>query len=414
MHSSCWPGRSIDRFGYKRAIAAMALALAAPAALRAAVVDPFSSEDTLSSTSFSNGGDLLTNGQFKVLDTRTVVEDSGVKNHINFPFAHQYANGTISLTYSYGVHTVTEQQRRIWSTDGGLTWQSPAQRKAAINSTELAQGGTAMVTAWDEPTTQRTHTLTTYIWSRPTSITPTTTTGTVTMPWNSQFLAHRTLLEMPDGSWLQTVYGKRQSQSKYSTFLVESKDKGATWNYLSTMATGSSPGSEGFDEPTMTLLADGGLLSLIRTGSGLNQPLLQVRSNDGGKTWSAPKTIADYGVDPSMIRLSTGALVAAAGRPGVYLLVDYTGTGEHWQQVSIYEGLGSSYTSLVELEPGVVGLFYDQSGFNSDDLASLPNRLLMTRIQIQSTGVPEPTSLLAVLGGALLTRRRSSHTKARA
>ncbi len=174
-------------------------------------------------------------------------------------------------------------------------------------------------------------------------------------------LTHRSLVRMPNGDLIGTGYGRSDKQPDTShCFCIISHDEGKTWKYYSTIAEGKSPGREGFGEPVMLLLANGDLLCHIRTGG----PLLQVRSKDGGKTWSKPKQIADFGVDPDLIQLSNGAVVTSYGRPGVWLNVDFDGTGEEWDKtVEIYSGPGCSYTSLVEIEPGLVALFYGEGAF---------------------------------------------------
>ncbi|MGV8094572.1 MAG: sialidase family protein [Mangrovibacterium sp.] len=119
--------------------------------------------------------------------------------------------------------------------------------------------------------------------------------------WNGIFV-YRTIIEMPDGSWLATMYGNFASdtippkgrdameETKFMmrTFIITSADKGCTWNYLSTVAAPHSgdPVGEGFVEPAITLLNDGRLLCVMRTGHHF--PLYSSWSSDGGKTWTPP------------------------------------------------------------------------------------------------------------------------------
>ena len=51
----------------------------------------------------------------------TMIESS--PEHLNFCFAHQFEDGSIYLSHSAGVHTVTEYGCRDHSLDGGKTWQ---------------------------------------------------------------------------------------------------------------------------------------------------------------------------------------------------------------------------------------------------------------------------------------------------
>jgi len=52
--------------------------------------------------------------------------------------------------------------------------------------------------------------------------------------------------------------------------------------------------------------------------------------------------------------------------PKITLLVDYEGTGEKWDsEVVLYRGESSGYTSITEVEPGLLMLFYDENAFVS-------------------------------------------------
>ena len=80
------------------------------------------------------------------------------------------------------------------------------------------------------------------------------------VPW------HRSVLEMPDGSLLASIYGRfkeDRTPSDYEpamfrmrAFTVVSHDHGKTWSYLSTIAAAPIE-QEGFDEPVMVRLAHG-------------------------------------------------------------------------------------------------------------------------------------------------------------
>jgi hypothetical protein len=352
----------------------------------------------------------LVGGQVNIL--KTTVVDTNVKD-VNFTYAHRFTDGTISLSHSVGQHLTPEETSILQvSHDNGQTWQtpSPGTQLPHISSTNLPGGGAAMLSRWDaDPSTPHTTWgLMTHKWASSSS-TPTQTYGTVTFPFATSYLMmHRSLVELDNGDWVATAYGLDNADpSILSSYVIGSADQGQTWNYLASIGSGAGPGGEGYNESSLVELANGNLLALMRTDNTHPAALMQTKSSDGGLTWSAPIQIADYGVDPAIILLQNGALVASSGRPGMYILVDFSGTGDHWQEVPIYSGVGSSYTSLVELEPNVIGLFYDESGFAGSQLdpALMPNRILMDTIQIQL--VPEPaTMLLAMAGGLLLMSRR--------
>jgi len=132
---------------------------------------------------------------------------------------------------------------------------------------------------------------------------------------------YRTILEMPDGSWLMTMYGNfaddnlsppdRSSQREVVTqmrsLVVRSVDQGRSWQYLATIAAPQSgdPVGDGFAEPALTRLVDGRLLCILRTGHYF--PLYASWSSDEGRTWTAPVyTGLDRGCDSCLITLADG------------------------------------------------------------------------------------------------------------
>lgn len=201
---------------------------------------------------------------------------------------------------------------------------------------------------------------------------------------------HRTILERNDGALLMTLEGNmgddlQQPTDEWSkteiryqgrAAVVISTDEGLTWEYLSSMAV-SKPGDpvgEGFGEPTMIQLKDGRLLCLMRTGH--YTPIYATWSADGGATWTEPAyTGLDRGCDPCLLRLQDGRVAVSYGKrfpeswsrlrsdeerfayPGqglIRLAISADGTGESWQAATIGEQMGSCYSTIIEVEPGVL------------------------------------------------------------
>ena len=139
---------------------------------------------------------------------------------------------------------------------------------------------------------------------------------------------YRTILELPDGTWLMSMYGnfnqdelvpndlssKHEVKFMMRTFIVTSRDRGRTWHYLSSVAVPKTgdPIGEGFVEPAITRLNDGRLLCIMRTGH--HYPLYASWSSDNGKTWTAPfYTGIDRACDPCLIKLHDGRLALSWG-----------------------------------------------------------------------------------------------------
>ena len=210
----------------------------------------------------------------------------------------------------------------------------------------------------------------------------------VETPWPvSKLCLHRSIVQIPDGDLLAFGYGCRKGSSKVTfCYCIASKDEGRTWQWRGLVAEDGSPSDQGYNEPGAVVLADGSLLCLMRTTH--KTPLMQSRSKDCGRTWSTPVAVADHGVAPQVIRLKDGTLLAVTGRPGVFLMVDFSGSGAHWQKVPYYEGGGSSYASLIEMPSGEVQLYYDESNFVWGPKHDLPLSCIMqARLRVTRTPV---------------------------
>jgi len=214
--------------------------------------------------------------------------------------------------------------------------------------------------------------------------------------WYGLFV-YRSILSMPDGTWLLTMYGnfdtdtlvpydadaKKETRFMQRSLIVTSADEGHTWNYLSTVAeprTGD-PVAEGFVEPAITQLHDGRLLCIMRTGHHF--PLYASWSSDTGKTWTHPVyTGLDRGCDPCLITLRDGRVALSWGRrfpedwskispdgdkgafvyPGEgYASLSISQDGGHsWKTSQIIQPSGTCYSTIIEVEPNVVFMQSDQ------------------------------------------------------
>jgi hypothetical protein len=208
---------------------------------------------------------------------------------------------------------------------------------------------------------------------------------------------YRTILEMPDGTWLMTMYGnfngdtifppdadaQRELTYMQRSFIVISSDQGHTWHYLSTVAAPrlGDPVGEGFVEPAITLLDDGRLLCIMRSGHRF--PLYASWSDDAGRSWSAPMyTGLDRGCDPCLITLQDGRVALSWGRrfPEGWSIVTPEGDkgrfefpgygyttlsismdgGLSWTGHKVMERSGTCYSTIIEVEPGVVFMLVDE------------------------------------------------------
>jgi hypothetical protein len=198
---------------------------------------------------------------------------------------------------------------------------------------------------------------------------------------------HRTLLEMPGGELLATVYcwfhgddtpcPYEPKMNKFRCVLLGSSDRGRTWRYVSTIAADPGVGEEGFNEPVMARVTAGEhagrLVCIMRTGS-YDCPVYQCHSDDGGAMWSEPRALDVNGVDPDLVEASGGVLVGLVGRRDwrspkekcYYQIILSQDGGDSWQVAATwrwepYSGVErtTSYGALCEAEPGRLVVVYD-------------------------------------------------------
>jgi len=226
---------------------------------------------------------------------------------------------------------------------------------------------------------------------------------------------HRTVLELPDGTMLLTMYpvfkgdvapaGYEPKMTKSRVILLRSVNKGMHWEYVTTIATDIGIGTEGFGEPCLVYISkgkhSGRLLCIMRTG----RELYESYSDDGGETWSdyrivklpidiyavstwreqfywryedAPpnmKSLAGAMVDPDIIQMGNGLLVLSFGvripeklcwgdptHPvnGIYCAFSKDG-GETWSHVIQLMGgtMTTHYTGVRELGQNRLLYHYD-------------------------------------------------------
>jgi hypothetical protein len=205
----------------------------------------------------------------------------------------------------------------------------------------------------------------------------------------------RSLLELPDGRLVATMYGYFEGDrvpiagfkrvagfNKYRTLLVESKDRGASWQFVATIAYDTAIGQESFCEPALARLVDGRLVCIMRTGY-TRDPMYIAHSRDGGRTWTKPFSTGLTGVDPRLLVLSNGLLVCAYGvkeydgnRRERRLMFSRDGGNSWFRDTVVFAGYGGSYPDAVELGPGQLLYVYDVDGFREAGQTDRPRNYL--------------------------------------
>ena len=288
------------------------------------------------------------------------------EENVNFPSAAHFGNGAISLTFSVGRHMINERTVRLWSADHGETWQPVDRAAYARCLCRLQDGRRLQVSGHEPPARKRIYPLVLRRYRDPLGE-PEIETVEVELPFTLPHIhCHRSLIRLGNGELLLSAYQREVDTARSRCFVLASADDGRTWTFRSELG-----GFGNETEPVLELGRDGSVLALVRTRGGKIEaapkgPMLQTHSRDGGRTWAPLRQTASRGVDPCALLMSNGALVVSYGRPGISLLVDYDGIGQTWDEcLDLYLGPGCSYTSLVEVGPDRLMLFYTESSFGN-------------------------------------------------
>jgi hypothetical protein len=170
----------------------------------------------------------------------------------------------------------------------------------------------------------------------------------------------------------------------WSPSLMASTDNGRSFQRRATIAS-SADGQYAFTEPALAVLPGGELVCVIRQTDHRQLPLLIAYSNDGGRHWTAPQAVVDFGVWPVLLQLECGVTVLSYGRPGVHLAFSEDGRARHWTApLTLLSGdpdkrlEGScGYTALLALDQSSFLMAY--SDFAYRDEKGVTRKAIMTR-----------------------------------
>ena len=135
----------------------------------------------------------------------------------------------------------------------------------------------------------------------------------------------------PDGSLWQMHYDRGFIDGKFcDTFIAyyyRSDDNGETWSLVSVLDPRGNPGAYYYCEQDIAWFDNRHAVTMLRANG-----LYTAMSDDGGYSWTTPKKIEDFGVDPAVCVLGCGAILTTYGRPGFLVRPCFDGRGEKWEE----------------------------------------------------------------------------------
>jgi photosystem II stability/assembly factor-like uncharacterized protein len=227
----------------------------------------------------------------------------------------------------------------------------------------------------------------------------------------SPFISEETdgpMVVLKDGSVIMTINGAPAEREIDQAAVFRSNDKGASWNLLSTISSGTDSKeviktelmdtkkdivvSEGHDlfEANTAVLKDGRWVMIARPGGDI------CWSDDEGRSWTKPVTFGMRIFAPSLYVLSDGTLVCLHGSydPGFWALrvIFSTDGGHTWIAPSPTHGFLVSncygYAKAMELPDGSLFIVdQDTGGHRSQDARSMSLRCLRLRIRPDHSGI---------------------------
>ncbi|MEX2578189.1 MAG: sialidase family protein [Verrucomicrobiales bacterium] len=155
---------------------------------------------------------------------------------------------------------------------------------------------------------------------------------------------------------------------------AESRDDGRTWKWLAEVPTREGDDFANYHELHAVECASGRIVAQIRNHNAANKgETLQSVSEDGGKSWSAPRSIGVWGLPSHLLRLGDDRLLMTYGhrrKPFGNQARLSEDEGETWSEPITISGDGAGgdlgYPSTVELEDGVFyTLWYEKPAESS-------------------------------------------------
>ena len=119
-------------------------------------------------------------------------------------------------------------------------------------------------------------------------------------------------IQLADGRLLYA--GKELWTGDRRVGVCESTDDGETWRWLATIPARSGDDHRAYHELHAVEAGDGRLVVHIRNHNKANErETLQTESNDGGRTWTTPRSIGVWGLPSHLLRLADGPLLMTYG-----------------------------------------------------------------------------------------------------
>jgi hypothetical protein len=312
---------------------------------------------------------------------------------LHFPTISRLSSGRIKLTCATYPDSYSNipSTRNCWSDNGGATWtatEDMLDQDMTRGAIQKADGGLIAIPTMVHSGVGNNCTIPRICTYALKSLSPVVSTGSITGlahpmdPLSGDFVGNfwGDIIPAVGGGWLTCYYGKWQSESTYTLFMLKSLD-GYTWDFQSIVCPSSyhpPPGTEGPDEFGLVRISNGNLLVVFRTGG--NTPISQVTSADDGLTWDTPVQTNLGVVSPYLIVLPDWTILCTSGyalNSGHFWMHASADSGSTWALIydlwahhnahcSTQISTSSGYTAFVKLDATHLLVVYDDDNRSQD------------------------------------------------
>ena len=345
-------------------------------------------------------------------------QTSAPHNQVHFPYLYEAEDGTWFMCHHEGPHyagmkvfglswddenakyLTDDRPQTVMSLDRGVTWRPwpgmpHRERDLRLQITELRDGSLMSYLSYMDDFHSNRATLV-FIYSEDGGATWRSeeaevaglplTQGRSGVLWGS-------VLEITADHLLVPYYGEQfvdpqTDKARFLTGILQSKDRGKSWQHLAVIATADTPGEEGPNESAIIRLGGQALYAVFRVGDKPGSTMHESRSEDLGRTWSKPKPLpgGEEGVSPQLIEMGE-RLVLVFGRrvSGDRALIAWMSSdgGKSWaRDFRIFEGTGKVYANLQKLSEDRLRVVYDASPVEHDD-GRVTNNIVRTVLRLE-------------------------------
>ena len=227
-----------------------------------------------------------------------------------------------------------------------------------------------------------------------------------------------TALVTMSGLFAEKAPHRRDDQC--SSILVETRDGGRSWAFVSCIAGDKPSGHRGYFGTALTRLENGDLLAVAQTEDAQPRIMVQCWSRDVGRTWTTPIPVPGLpGVDPVdrhyttpdgreanfngayqhpvLARLDNGVLALTYGRPGIKVAFNLDGTGRFWEEITEIVPVAAPYSyapydvtsgkpGLVPIGPDRLLLVYDVYNYAETSNGPRRNTVFARELRVRKIG----------------------------